>query len=329
MTSRQFSIKYISLIAVAAMSIGRLGSFSSLAGNVNSTSSTNAVATTSLVSIASDGTQGNISSQTGSISADGRYVAFQSSATNLVNGDVNDEIDVFVHDRYTGMTTLVSLSTNGDQGNFNSLRADISGNGRFVAFESAANNLVDGDTNDARDVFVHDLETGETTRVSVATNGTEGDGHSTYPSISSDGRFVAFHSQASNLVSNDLNDTNDVFVYDRDTGQTSLVSVASDGAQTIDGYSGYASISADGRFVAFESSASNLVPDDTNDVVDVFVHDRQTGQTMRASTDSNGQEGNDRSFDLEISNNGSVVTFKFLSQQSGQRGYQWEIGYLH
>jgi archaellum component FlaF (FlaF/FlaG flagellin family) len=129
---------------------------------------------------------------------------------------------------------------------------------------------VPGDTNGTWDVFVHDRVTGQTTRVSVASDGTQGNGHSGSPSISADGRYVAFSSSASNLVPGDTNGRGDVFVHDRLTGQTTRVSVASDGTQG-NGDSWWPSISADGRYVAFASEASNLVPGDTNGTWDVFV----------------------------------------------------------
>ncbi len=263
---------------------------------------------TTRVSVASDGTQGNDESTGRSISADGRYVAFESHANNLVSGDTNGSGDVFVHDRETGQTTRVSVASDGTQGNDHSDWPSISANGRFVAFHSIANNLVSGDTNDFADVFVHDRETGQTTRVSVASGGTQGDGHSSWPSISADGRYVTFESFANNLVSGDNNGNWDVFVHDRQTGQTTCVSIASDGTQGNNG-SYFSSISADGRYVAFDSDANNLVSGDTNGTLDAFVHDRQTGQTTRVSIASDGTQGNDNSSLSSISADGRYVTF--------------------
>jgi len=154
----------------------------------------------------------------------------------------------------------------------------ISANGRFVVIASKASNLAPGDTNQSWDIFVHDLQTGRTTRVSVASDGTEGDNSSWWKApISADGRFVAFESGATNLVPGDTNRKVDIFVHDQRTGQTTRVSIASDGSQS-NGSSEWASISADGRFVAFVSSASNLVPGDTNERQDIFVHDRQAAR---------------------------------------------------
>jgi Tol biopolymer transport system component len=264
---------------------------------------------TTRVSVASDGTQGNGESRYPSISADGRYVAFMSYASNLVPGDTNGKADVFVHDRLTGQTTRVSVASDGTQGNGDSWGwPSISADGRYVAFESSASNLVPGDTNGRADIFVHDRLTGQTTRVSVASDGTQGNNSSVWPSISADGRYVAFMSYASNLVPGDTNGALDIFVHDRLTGQTTRVSVASDGTQG-NGYSWDSSISADGRYVAFESWASNLVPGDTNGKQDIFVHDRLTGQTTRVSVASDGTEGNNNSGWPSISADGRYVAF--------------------
>ena len=263
---------------------------------------------TERVSVASNGTQGNDDSGVASISADGRYVAFESEASNLVSGDANGHWDVFVHDRQTGQTERVSVASNGTQGNGYSGWPSISTDGRYVAFVSVASNLVGGDTNNSMDIFVHDRQTGQTERVSVASNGTQGNDTSTWPSISADGHYVAFDSVASNLVSGDTHGHWDVFVHDRQTGQTERVSVASNGTQG-NGYSTSPSISTDGRYVAFESEASNLVSGDTNNSMDVFVHDRQTGQTERVSVASNGTQGNDHSGWPSISTDGYYVAF--------------------
>jgi Tol biopolymer transport system component len=263
---------------------------------------------TTRVSVASDGAQGNSGSWCPSISADGRYVAFQSYASNLVPGDTNGVLDVFVHDRLTGQTTRVSVASDGAQGNGDSECPSISADGRYVAFQSYASNLVPGDTNLVRDIFVHDRLTGQTTRVSVASDGTQGNDHSRFPSISADGRYVAFASLASNLVPGDTNGKQDIFVHDRLTGQTTRVSVASGGAQG-NGDSEFPSISADGRYVAFQSYASNLVPGDTNLVPDIFVHDRLTGQTTRVSVASDGTQGDSYSFGSSISADGRYVAF--------------------
>ena len=246
---------------------------------------------TTRVSVASDGTQGNNGSGRLALSADGRYVAFVSLATNLVSGDTNGVMDTFVHDRQTGQTTRVSVASDGMQGNADSGFPSISADGRYVAFWSYASNLVSGDTNLVMDTFVHDRQTGQTTRVSVASDGTQANDWGGNDFISADGRYVGLTYIASNLVSGDTNGTWDAFVHDRQTAQTTRISVASDGTQG-DDRSGGSSISADGRYVGFTSSASNLVTGDTNGTWDACVHDRQTGQTIRVSVDSNGIQGN-------------------------------------
>ena len=249
---------------------------------------------TTRVSVASDGTEGNdVSVNALDISADGRFVAFSSYASNLVSGDTNNNHDVFVRDRQTGQTTRVSVASDGSQANSDSgfSVVSLSADGRYVAFYSYASNLIAGDTNGEWDVFVHDRQTAQTFRVSVGTGGVEANNTSAWMSISADGRYVAFQSDASNLVPADTNGTGDVFVHDRQTLQTTRVSVPSDGAQG-NATSGTPTISADGRYVAFDSYASNLIAGDTNGECDVFVHDRQTAQTSRVSVASNGTQGN-------------------------------------
>jgi Tol biopolymer transport system component len=264
---------------------------------------------TTMVSVDSSGSQGNGLSAFPAISADGRFVAFHSIASNLVPADTNADLDVFVHDRQTGITTRVSVDSSGAQGNNTSGLPIISADGRFVAFQSFASNLVAGDTNLTGDVFVHDRETGVTTRVSVDSSGAQGNEESEMPSISADGRFVAFHSLGSNLVAGDTNGFFDVFLHDRETGVTSRVSVDSSGLQGDNG-SYNPSISADGRFVAFESDATNFVAGDSNFTTDVFVYEQATGGTERVSVNSSGADGNDGSILPAISAHGGLVAFE-------------------
>ena len=230
------------------------------------------------VSVASNGAQANGNSDSPSISSDGQLIAFISEASNLVLNDTNAADDVFVHDRNTGSTERVSVASDGTEADDDSITLSLSSDGNFVAFESFATNLVIIDTNDFKDVFVHELVTDITERVSVATNGAEANGDSFYVDISSGGRFVSFVSEATNLVANDTNGKSDIFVHDRFTGKTARVSVASDGTQA-DADSSFTSISSDGRYVAFSSAATNLVADDTNGLADFFVHDRQDATT--------------------------------------------------
>jgi archaellum component FlaF (FlaF/FlaG flagellin family) len=265
--------------------------------------------TTELVSVDNAGGQGDGHSQSPvAISADGRYVAFQSDASNLVPGDTNYITDVFVHDRHTGTTERVSVNSAGGQGNNQSQGPAISADGRYVAFISTASNLVSSDTNPWNDVFIHDRQTGITERVSVDINGDDANLDSYDPSLSADGQYVAFFSYASDLVPSDTNPGSDIFVRDRQTGQTQLASVAGDGSQANDLSTG-PDISADGRYVSFHSKASNLLADDTNGVEDIFVHDRQTGDTELASVDSNGNQANADSQRPSISGDGRYVVF--------------------
>jgi Tol biopolymer transport system component len=241
-------------------------------------------------SVDSSGNQASGDSRFPSLSADGRYVAFASGAANLVPGDTNFLMDVFVHDRVTGQTVRVSVDSNGQQGNGNSFGPVMSADGRLVGFTSLASNLVPGDTNNSRDAFVHDMTTGSTTCVSVDALGNPGDGDSVFTSFSADNRYVAFHGGATNLVTGDTNFAWDVFVRDLSTGTTTRVSLNSSGIQgNLSSTNG--ALSADGRYVAFSSQATNLVAGDTNNWLDVFVRDRVTGVTERASVSSAGVQG--------------------------------------
>lgn len=266
------------------------------------------LAKTERISVSSSGEQGNEHSSEPSVSADGRYIAFKSYATNFDENDTNGSCDAFVHDCLTGETTRVSVSSSGEQGNNNSAFPSISADGRYVAFQSFASNLVPSDTNNALDVFVHNRQTGETTRVSVSSTGVEGNGNSGDPYISGDGRYVVFESVAKNLVAGDTNNVSDVFMHDRLTGETFRVSVSSAGTEG-NGGSTDPCISADGRYIAFESTAKNLVSGDTNNAADVFVHDLLTGETKRVSVSSSGAEGNFDSNDPFISADGKFVAF--------------------
>lgn len=263
------------------------------------------------ISISSTGVQANNYSYMPSISADGRYVTYYSSANNLIVGDTNGRGDVFVYDRLLGLTTLASVSSYGIQGNADSSEPAISADGRYVAFSSTANNLVAGDTNGYMDIFVHDRQTGITKRVSVPSNGVQGNGRSTFPSISNDGESIAFYSNANNLVTGDTNGKDDVFVHDLSTGITSRVSVSNTGVQGIN-TSSYPSISGDGRYIAFQSLAGNLVSGDTNGLEDIFLYDRQSSKVIKVSG-SNNVQSNGQSLYSAISKDGSYVVFQSLA----------------
>jgi Tol biopolymer transport system component len=273
------------------------------------------------VSLNSAGQQANDFSVHAAVSAFGRYVAFSSGASNLDHGDTNGVMDVFVRDIRKGVTHRVSKTSLGAQASgqsgFDSVA--ISADGQRVLFDSTASDLVPRDTNGVGDLFVRDVRTGRTERVSVASNGHQADAASYGASISADGRFVAFTSAASNLVPGDTNGTFDVFVRDLVRGVTRRVSVSSRGAQAADqadsttALTQEQTISWDGRFVVFESVASNLVPGDTNGVKDVFVRDTRRGTTERASVGAAGQQGDDISSGAAISLTGRFVVFGSLA----------------
>jgi Tol biopolymer transport system component len=261
------------------------------------------------VSVDASGNQGNGYSRNASISADGRFVGFVSDASNLVAGDTNGTRDVFVYDTQTSNIRRVSVDANGNQSNALSVNPSLSADGRFVAFDSDASNLVAGDTNGTRDIFVYDTQTSNIRRVSVDANGNQSNSSSTNPSLSADGRFVGFQSDASNLVAGDTNAVPDIFVYDTQTSNIRRVSVDASGNQG-NAFSQSASISADGRFVGFQSYASNLVAGDTNRVNDIFVYDTQTSNIRRVSVDANGNQGNNFSTNPSLSADGRFVAFE-------------------
>ena len=320
--------------------------------------------TTKRVSKASSGAQSNGFSGEPSISANGRRVVFRSTADNLVVGDTNHTYDLFVRDLVTNSTTRVNVASNGAQDNSGGLGGSISADGRYVAFYSDGTNLVPGDTNRTIDVFVRDLLTKTTERVSVRSNGSQhpytsqsaaisgdgryvafyttrltpdsdqssselyvrdrllkttkrvaaisrtGSGGDFPPSFSADGRYLAFDSRIDNLVAGDTNNASDVFVRDLTTSTITRVSVASSGVQGTGGDGSFMpSISADGRYVAFASSATNLVGGDTNKSEDIFVRDIVANATMRVSISSAGAQSNFHSEFPSISADGRYVVF--------------------
>ncbi|WP_421907401.1 DUF4214 domain-containing protein [Mameliella sp.] len=281
---------------------------------------------TTRVSVATDGTQSNGPSTTPGISANGRYVVFQSEGDNLIPGGTDGKAGVFVHDLLNHTTTLVSVSTDGTQANENAFPRSISADGRYIVFASNASNLGAGDSFNQ---FVHDRMTGETVTFhsffSIPPVAIEwSTAYGGPPSISEDQRYVAFASRAENLVPGDTNGEKDIFVYDRVTGEISRVSVTSGGAQG-NANSFSAKISADGRYVAFESNADNLVLGDTNGLVDVFVHDRLTGETTRVSVATDGTQGSGYVFLGSISESGRFVSFSARVDHFnlGIRGDAW------
>ncbi|TML65713.1 MAG: hypothetical protein E6G14_16045, partial [Actinobacteria bacterium] len=280
---------------------------------------------TERVSVASDGSELQSyyypAVRPPAISADGRFVAFASEAANLVPGDTNGADDVFVHDRMTGTTERVSVASDGSQAvlpvyNCGYGLVSISSDGRYVAFTSAAENLVSGDTDGKCDVFVHDRMTGTTERVSVASDGTQPDGDSSSPTISGDGTVVAFLSRARNLVAGTkpcriYPDCSHVFVHDRTTGVTEAIDVASDGTPADDGTFDGPTVSFDGKLVAFDTYATNLVSEPTLPETweSVFLHDRGTGLTTRVSVASDGTPGTCYNLSPGMSPDGRFVAF--------------------
>lgn len=243
---------------------------------------------TTLISVYANGTQSDGNAQNPSISNDGRYITFDSS-DDFTSQTTTFYNDVFVIDRLTRQSKLASVSSSGTIANGSSTTPQISGDGRYVVYHSGAENLVSGDNNLRFDIFVHDLQTGETSRVSINTAGVQGNGDSYSPVISDDGNEIAFYSSASNLQAGDANNNNDVFVRDRQAGQTVQASAASNG-DLANAWSAYPAISGNGRLIAFRSDASNLVPDDTNNTYDVFVRDLQTNQTQRVTLAYDGTQ---------------------------------------
>ena len=254
------------------------------------------------------------SSGQASLSADGSQVLFASYSNLVVADTIHSRNDIFIKNLNTGVISLVNTASDGTQSNGDSWSPALSANANKIVFASAASNLVVGDTNGAWDVFVKDLSTGSVSRVSTTSNGLQANGGSSYSSLSADGNKVVFFSTASNLVAEDTNGIEDIFVKDLNTGAITRVNTASDGSQANRASYQYnsASLSSDGSKVVFSSSASNLVQGDTNGSYDVFVKDLNTGVTTRVSTASDGSQGNSISvsYKAALSADGSKVVFE-------------------
>ncbi|HVZ93596.1 MAG TPA: hypothetical protein VG797_03715 [Phycisphaerales bacterium] len=239
------------------------------------------------ISMGMGGAPTNGSSVDPAMSADGRFIVYESAANNIVPNDTNNDSDIFLYDRQTGQTSRINgpqgVEPNNDSGN-----PAISPDGRWIAFESTATNLVPNDTNSNVDVFMYDRQSGEVSRLNVATDGTQAAGGSTLvPSMSDDGRYVAFVSFAANLVAGDTNNASDIFVRDRVAGQTTRVSVSASGVQGNSDCSRPV-MSGDGHWVAFDTTSSTLVPNDTNARADVFVRDLQANTIWSPTQGGNG-----------------------------------------
>ncbi len=295
---------------------GRYVAFMSRASNLVATDTNDrdifvfdrVASTIEMVSVATDGTQADEDCYEPSISGDGRYIAFHSIASNLVAGDTNEERDVFVHDRQTGLTERVSVASDGTQADYYCQYASISDDGRFVAFDSGASNLVADKTNTIRDIFVHDRQSGITERVSLAWDGSQSNYASFAASISADGRFVTYASQATNLVPGSDTTNHDVFIYDRQSGNVERVTTGWHSYSSNDD-SHLPSISGDGRYVVFSSKASDLILGDTNDKEDIFCYDRQTGLLEIISLAPDGSQTSGYNYQASISANGRFVAF--------------------
>ena len=310
------------------------------------------------VSLNSDGVEGNSGSSMPSMSADGHIIAFKSRANNLVADDTNASTDIFVRNMLTNETVRASIYPGGSQFTDDCTNPVISGNGRYVvfqsgvyymhdlqtrtttrvdvidplasgttvypvienfpavsydgryvAFQSAINSLTPDDSSTLRDVFVRDTVLHTTTLISVSSDEVQGNHHSYTPSISADGRFVAFYSLADNLVDNDTNGAGDIFVRDVISGTTIRVSVGAAGIIEANGPSTHPVISDDGRFVAFDSEADNLVPGDNNNAKDVFIYDNVTGITQRISVYAAGAESNGLSSLSDMTADGRYILF--------------------
>ena len=243
------------------------------------------------------------------ISDNSRYVAFASSYPLLAE-DTNGRIDVFVRDRQTNTTTLVSVSSSGEQGDQDSYNPALSDDGNLVAFVSAAPNLVPNDNNDMVDAFVHNRTTGVTARVSLKANGAEAEAETTGIDIDATGRYVALSSSAALTPDDNDNSIPDIYVRDLQTGAVVWISHSYDGSDSeYYSYSISPVISSDGRYVAFESWADNLVPNDNNHSPDVFLYDRQTDQLTLVSIGPDGGAANGSSEQPSISNDGRYVAF--------------------
>jgi hypothetical protein len=261
------------------------------------------------VSVGSSGNQANNRSTFAQITPDGRYVVFQSLASNLVSGDTNTKADIFLKDLKTNAIERISVSSSGTQANGESRFAQVTPDGRYVVFQSEASNLVSGDTNGVWDVFVRDRLLSTTERVSISSSGTQGNNHSVRPSISADGCKIVFHSWATNLVSGDTNGKADVFLHNHCAGHTTQrVSVSSSGTQAND-ESLFPKISGNGDVVVFHSLASNLVGGDTNSQRDTFVRVISSSTTERVSVSSSGAQANGPTGYATISYDGSLVVF--------------------
>lgn len=268
---------------------------------------------TTLEGVTAQGIPGVLEQEARALTPDARFLVMSVRSPNLIVGDTNSTWDIYVRDRQDGAIERVSIATDGTQGDGPARDADISDDGRFVAFASEASNLHPGDGNGMSDVFLRDRQLGTTTLVSRTSGGTVGNSWALNPAISADGRWIAFLGRASDLVANDTNVSDDVFVFDAQTSTMERVSVSSTGVEA-NSLSSNLDISGDGRFVVFDSQAWNLVPgDQLGGKIDVFLRDRLAGTTVRLSEAAGGIAANDNSMRPSISADGQFVAFESFS----------------
>ncbi len=271
------------------------------------------------VSVATGGTQVLGDAYEPSMSEDGHYVVFTSTAAYSPN-DTNGVADIYLHDRQSATTTLVSASSSGQAGNGLSQAAAISADGRFIAFQSRASDLVVGDTNTVEDVFVADRQTGQITRVSVATDGTQGTGASMQAAISADGRYVVFASTATQFTTSNTSNFQQIYLHDRQTGETQLVTNATTPNTAGNGNSSNPDISNSGRMIVYQSRATNLVAGVPANIEHIYTLDRQTGITRRITVGVR-YEPSSHSFSPAISPDGQLVAFLSGATEFLPRGY--------
>lgn len=266
--------------------------------------------TTERVSVGPGGAQANAASARARCSADGRFVVFHSSASNLVVGDNNNQVDVFLHDRQTGVTARVSVATGGAEGDGSSSVPSISDDGNLIVFESQAVNFAANDNNLETDVFLHNRTTATTIRISSTAGGASTNGFSAYPQISGDGKFVSFSTNATNFpdIANDGDEFEDIILYSIAHGTFERISKGLGGAPP-DGNCLFPGISGDGRFVTFSSLATNLVDEDNNNREDAFIYDRAFDVTLRVSLAPDGTQIDGFARNVSISADGNFVAF--------------------
>jgi len=301
---------------------------------------------TELVSVAHNGQAANDDSENDdsesvAISDDGRYVVFESYASNLVPGDTNGSADIFVRDRLKNTTTRISTGLNGKETDRYSETPAITPDGKYIVFASYASNLVEGDTNYSTDIFLYNNETGKIQRISVNASGVGGNGNSEDPEISANGRYITFASDADNLVPGDTNEQDDIFRYDIQTGEIEIVSITNDGQQG-NKYSSAPSISGDGRFITYQSRSGQLVTGDTNDEMDIFIRDMNEKVTLQSTSvdlgaasfnviNPNLQRGGQLDVSFKVENNGIDASKPFrvgfyIFEDADPNSQDWLVG---